>query len=105
MSYTNNELRYRTLMECFARGNIDSIQFCQAFMQQWKLDRDAHWACIDAGQSDVEDRRLCELLNQVFTACDVFDPAPTEAWEIGAEAFRREVRGLCERRWGSGGGA
>jgi len=105
MSYADNEPRYRQLIERFARQEIGPTEFCAAFMQQWKLDRDAQWALIDAGQADVGDRELCEVLNQVFTACDVFDPVPTEEWEIDAEAFLREVRGLFEQRWGSGGGA
>ena len=122
MSYIANESRYLTLIHQFLNSEVDVEAFQREFFFMWKADRDEEYAkrdtwperydlqLVDAhsrGEITSEEfeikwvelfgyaeyRDLREMLDRVFTACDVFDPKPESEFDINEAQLRTEVAG------------
>ena len=74
-TYLKNEELYREIVRAF-------------------LGRD-----VDAGS--LEESGFCEVLDQIFTACDCYDPEPEEKHEINDAQLLSEVSQLAIKRWGT----
>jgi len=104
MSFQKNQHRYFDLMFRFATGKLSAALFTTNFMELWRKDRDADYeikkswnapydemliASLKKGEITKEEfatkwntlwglskteQLLRDLLDGVFTACDVFNP-------------------------------
>lgn len=95
-TYIQNERIYREIIERLISHELSAHEFVIYFMWQWKIDRDNQYKEIDSGLSvsDLE-RQLCEaLLDPIFTACDCYDPDPTESYELSATQLITEVENI-----------
>ena len=106
MSFQKNQHRYLGLMTRFAKSKLSGSLFVAQFMALWRTDRDADYEIkkswnvpsdemliisLRKGEITKEefarkwnalwglsktDQLLRDLLDKVFTACDVFSPDP-----------------------------
>ena len=99
-AYLNNEGIYSKLVREFIAREINADIFVKKFMSQWKVDRDHQWSEIENNKNlSKEEKELCEILDQIFTACDCYDPEPKEKHEIGKAQLLAEVSQLTSKRW------
>jgi hypothetical protein len=120
MSYVANENRYLRLINQLLTSEVGGETFCQEFCSLWKADRDEQYAdrnswaerydlqLIEAhGRGDIsseeferkwvelfgyaEYKHLLEMLDRIFTACDVFDPEPEREIDIDEPQLKSEV--------------
>lgn len=79
---------------------LSADEFIVRFMAQWRLDRDALWEHINAGKARVaKEREFCEIMNQIFTACDCYSPEPSSPPDISAAQLKDEVREKYQSWW------
>lgn len=103
MPYLSNEHLYRNLMQNFTYRSLGVAEFEQRFFDQWRADRDAQWKAIKSGNGvNADERELCEVLDQAFTALDCYTPNPTHALHISEAQLRSEITHLFDARWQSG---
>lgn len=99
-AYLKNEKTYRKLVREFVAQKIDAETFTKKFMTQWKNDRDHQWAEIENGEKPSEkESEFCEILDQIFTACDCYESEPEEKHEIDYGQLLSEVSQLTSKRW------
>jgi len=123
MSFQKNQHRYLGLMTRFAEGKLSGSLFVAQFMELWRTDRDADYEIkkswdvpydemliisLRKGEITNEefarkwnalwglsktDQLLRDLLDKVFTACDVFSPDPDarEDYEYSEDELRTFV--------------
>lgn len=123
MSFQKNQHRYLGLMTRFAEGKLSGSLFVAKFMELWRKDRDADYeikkswnvpydemliASLRKGKITKEefarkwnalwglsetDQRLRDLLDTIFTACDVFNPDANsrEDYEYSEDELRTFV--------------
>jgi hypothetical protein len=100
MTYLAHEQDYRRLIEGYLGGVLGPEAFVDAYFRQWRIDRDAQWIAVKAGHVlTPEERVLCGMLDQIFTACDCFCSPPDGTGAIRAEQLLAEVRQLALCRW------
>ena len=100
MSYLLHESLYQSLIARFIQGDLDAETFVDSFFKQWRTDRDAQFASLEAGHVICpEEDNLCEIVDQIFTACDCFCSPPKSVGAIGAEQLQAEVRQHATARW------
>ncbi|GJJ00092.1 hypothetical protein RugamoR64_06300 [Duganella rhizosphaerae] len=100
MTYLRHQKIYQDAMAQFVQDALSADEFIIRFMQQWRLDRDALWEHINAGKARVvDDRVFCEIMDQVFTACDCYSPEPSSPPDISAAQLKSEVRESYQRWW------
>jgi hypothetical protein len=100
MSYLANEQQYRQLISNYLHSEIDPEHFVDRFFEQWKADRDVQWEAVHAGQSvTAQEQSLCEVLDNIFAACDCFSSNPEVVGAITAGELHSEVRELAASRW------
>lgn len=87
------EAGYQSLFDQFIRENLPAGTFVEAFMKEWRKDRD---------EATRHDPRFQRLLDRIFTACDCYEPQPALPIEIDAEQLRREVELLHHIWFGEG---
>ena len=123
MNFRTDPHRYFNLMTRFAEGKLSALRFVAKFMELWRKDRNADYeikkswnaphdemliASLQKGKItraefktkwnalwglSERDRLTRELLDKVFTACDVFNPdaASREDYEYSEDALRTFV--------------
>ena len=123
MSFQKNQHRYLGLMTRFAESKLSGSLFVAQFMALWRTDRDADYEIkkswnvpydemliisLRKGEITKEefarkwnalwglsktDQLLRDLLDKVFTACDVFSPDPDarEDYEYSEDELRTFV--------------
>ena len=102
MSYQDHKKTYIELIFSFIKQNLDGPEFERRFSGLWEADRDEQRASTDRGSGTLEgptmetDGKFIDMLDRVFTACDVFDVDPKEEWEIGEEQLRSYVTEMLE---------
>ena len=101
-AYIDNENVYRELIRDFLSQQIDAIIFVEKFIAQWKHDRDKQFEEINKGiePSETEEELSDKLLDQIFTACDCYNPKPEEKYELNDEQLFIEVKKLASNYWG-----
>ena len=101
-TYLKNEELYREFVRAYLAQDMDAESFVKKFINQWKADRDDQWAEINSGKKySEEESGFCEALDQIFTACDCYDPEPEERHEINNTQLMSEVSQLTIKRWGT----
>ncbi len=120
MNYVANEKQYLEIIHQLLNAEVDGETFCREFSSLWKADRDEEYAKRDAwaerydlqlvdahGRGEIsseeferkwvelfgyaEYKDLVEMLDRIFTACDVFDPEPERELEIDEAQLKNEV--------------
>ena len=100
MSYLLHESLYQGLIARFIQSDLDAESFVDSFFEQWRADRDAQFASLESGQVICpEEENLCEVIDQIFTACDCFCSPPNSVGAIDAEQLRAEVRQHATAGW------
>ena len=120
MSYVANEKQYLDLIHQLLNSEVDGETFCREFCPLWRADRDEQYAERDTwadrydlqltdahnrGEISSEEferkwvelfgyaeyKHLLEMLDRIFTACDVFDPEPEREFDIDEGQLKSEV--------------
>lgn len=120
MSYVSNETQYLELIHQLIGSQIDGDYFCREFSSLCKIDGDelSSKSEVWPEQYDlqlIESHRqgkispdeferkwvelwgygeyvhLLEMLDSIFTACDVFNPMPKLEYEIDDAQLKRDV--------------
>lgn len=101
-AYIKNEEIYREIIRGFLSKKTNSNTFVNEFMEQWKHDRDKQWEDIEKGEepNEAENELNNKLLDQIFSACDCYDPNPENEYEINDEQLFNEVKILATNYWG-----
>ena len=121
MSYLANEQNYLELINQFSDRKIDAEVFCQKWLSLWSIDRDEQYAltnswserydlklkdALNRNEITAEEferkwvelygygdyKHLLELVDRIFTACDVFSPKPENEYEIDEKGLRNEIK-------------
>ena len=77
------ENQYKDLIDSYLRGKKDVNQFIDAYMNQWRFDRD---------NKTVFDARFHRLIDRIFTSCDSYSDSPEGEIEISENQLKDELR-------------
>lgn len=118
MSFIENEEQYLELIRGFVGSKIGGAEFCERFSALWKADRDEDYdkgkSLADAlnpgtlmGQEIeaklVESRGyaicppLISMLDDIFVACDLFDPTLETILAIDEKQLKEKVSARLAR--------
>jgi hypothetical protein len=99
-TYLKNKSEYHTLIRQFISREVCAQDFTTRFIQKWGIDRDNQYAEIEQGLViSQEEKILCDHLDQIFSACDCYEPVPEEDFEIDEKKLWMEVRQVLANYW------
>lgn len=127
MSYKQNKRRYAELINGFLDGSIAVNEFEQWYTSLWRADRDEEWNLknnsgkpimtvlreFTDGQitqeefdkrwlelvwiNDEQERQLHNILDQIFSALDVYADPPELDYEMSEEQLKESIRDLGQQ--------
>lgn len=77
-----SENKYNIIIDNYILGKWDVNQFIDAFMRQWRDDRDNH---------TLNDPKFQRLIDRIFTSCDCYSDKPEGEIEINEKQLKDEV--------------
>ena len=96
MIFWNNKQQYFSLIGKLIDQTISGVEFEARFTSLWRLNRDNEIStCFNKYNALSQEVNLFNnLLSEIFSACDVFDPDPDtrEDYEYDEESLRRFVQ-------------
>ena len=92
MTYLIHKDAYAELISEFMSHRINVDRFIEQYIKQWCIDRDEQWIQVKSGiTTSPKETALCEILDQIFTACDCYNPKPKIKVEINESQLRSEI--------------
>jgi hypothetical protein len=85
------ELKYKFLIDKYLENSLNVEDFIDAFISQWRYDRDNEIA---------NDPKFQRLIDRMFTSCDCYSEMPQGPIEISEEGLKNEVQLLAHIWWG-----
>ena len=105
MSWENNYKKYINLLNSFINGELTASEFDWTYSHLWMKDRDEEYKSEKykkykdryIHEVSIEGRKLRNILDRVFTSCDVFNDDDDRAYyELNAVQLKEEVIKLRE---------
>lgn len=120
MLSSSRQEQFLVLMQSFTSGDLAAVPFCAQFAALWTQDRDsadakkaawpqpydelllAAWQAGKIGESEfqkkwaalwgyAEETKFQDMIDEIHSACYVFDLSPELQWEINEEQLRHAV--------------
>ena len=121
----HGDAEYADLFDAVIEGRLEPQSFVRAYMRLWEDDRDEAYAQAAAwserhdlalieklNRGEIETtsferqwaalwgyaggEQIEELKNKAFAACDVFRVDPQHDYQLGPDAFRKEIAHIAE---------